>query len=144
MATHGHSFAYATARVDDAQAQFGARFGLWVVAAVFFLADLFCMFDHYAPWSLALWAAAMAIPIASTVLHGLWRLRLRLRPVLAVACLLLGALVFLIKPYLAYLGAPFALMLLIYLVPTGVGITLWDRILNAPAHPESLRVVGSA
>lgn len=112
------------AAFDDLQAQFAP----WVVAPMSFAADAFCTFDHFAPWSTVIMAATFGLMVLSIGLHGAWRLRLKRQPFAATAALLAAAAVFVWEPEL---GVTRVLGLVLFIVPMGLGLGLWIRLLGS-------------
>jgi len=112
------------ASFDDLQ----TRFAPWVAIPILFAADLFCAFDHYAPWSVLLWAIGFCIAVASIGIHGLWRRGLRRTPTVAIAGFLCPvAFFFVLGPAI---GVPFWIAYPMTIIPLGMASWLWFQILE--------------
>ena len=94
------------------------------------MGDLFCTFNHSAPWAGILFAGTMAVPIASVLLHGAWRLKLLVRPAAAVFALVVAAFMFAFGPVVL----PNKVGLVILVGSVGVGLLLWWAILHTPSR----------
>jgi hypothetical protein len=123
------------AKFDDVQ----ARFAPLAVLPALALADIFCIFDHYAPWSVVAWGTGMGMILASIWLHGMWRLKQIGRPVVAISLVLLAALIFGAEPFLLL---PRTLAFALFMLPTAFGLYLWIKILGGvpSAPPRALLV----
>ena len=115
------------ARFDDLQAQFAPL----AVAPVLLVGDAFCIFDEYAPWAVVSWGAGTAIILFSIGLRGVWRSRLKASPVVAVAAIVLAAVVMLVV--VPYFQLPSLPGLVLFMVPTLIGLVFWLKILDTPA-----------
>ena len=81
-------------KLDDLQNEWAIVAATPVMAA----SALFCMFDHFAPWSRILAGVVFLILIASVALHGLWRLRSRLAPIAAIVLFIWSGALFVTTP----------------------------------------------
>ena len=115
------------ARFDDLQAQFAPL----VVAPVLLVGDAFCIFDEYAPWAVVSWGAGTAMILFSIGLRGVWRSRLKASPVVAVVAILLAAVVMLVV--VPYVQLPSLPGIVLFMVPTLIGLVFWLKILDTPA-----------
>lgn len=100
----------------------------WLVAEGILEGDLFCTFNHSAPWAGVLFAVTMLVPIGSVLLHGAWRLRLVGRSLVAIATLAVAAFMFMYGPALLLnqIGA------VINFGSAGVGLIMWWLIVQTP------------
>lgn len=132
-------------RFDDLQNDWAVVAALPIAAA----SAAFCIFDHFAPWSRVLAGFWLLVLIASIGLHGLWRLQLRLLPLTAMVLLLWSLLVFVTSPLeldllwrtLGPLVGPDSLVpglltLVIVIVPAGVAMYIYGRVLDRKPIPS--------
>ena len=111
----------------------------WLFVAAIGVGDLFCIFDHSAPWAKVLFAGTMALLSASVLLHGAWRLKLTLRSWAAASALMLGAFMFAFGPSMF----PGIGGFLVLIISVAVGLTLWWNIIWRPS-PTSLSAARAA
>ncbi len=82
------------APLDD----FLSEWAFWPQLPLLAAAAGFCHFDHYSPWSRVFLALFTAFSIGCIALRGIWRLNLRLVPLVAIGLVTFGCLAVITQP----------------------------------------------